>query len=388
MNSRTPHRSGIPLRRTTRTAVAVAVAVSALTAGTLAPAAVAAPGAAGPDATQRRLNAMVGPGRAPGALAAVRERDGSTRTYSAGVGNLATGTQVPRDGQVRIGSVTKTFTAVVVLQLVGEGRIRLDGPVETYLPGLLRGQGIDGRHITVRQLLQHTSGLPDYEEDVTPDILRRHYLSPRDTLDTALRHGADFAPGTGWGYSNTNYLVAGMIVEEVTGRPLAAEFDRRIVRRIGLRHTYLPAPAETALRGPHPHGYHRDAPDGPLRDVTEIDPSAAWAAGAMVSTGSDLTRFFSALMTEGRLLAAPELEQLRTTVPTGVPGYDYGLGIMRTQLPCHRTAWWHNGSIPGYGTWSAATEDGRAASVTTTADPTGQADLQPAEDAVNAALCR
>ncbi|MFJ8476022.1 serine hydrolase domain-containing protein [Kitasatospora sp. NPDC094011] len=385
MNSTTPLRFSTLRRRTTRTAVAVAI--GALAVGTLAPSAVAAPGAAGPDALQQRLNAMVGPGHAPGALAAVRDRAGHTRTSAAGVGDLATGAKVPRDGQVRIGSVTKTFVSVVVLQLVGEGRIRLDDPVETYLPGLLRGQGVDGRHITVRQLLQHTSGLPDYEDDVTPDILQRHYLSPRDTLDIALRHDAAFAPGTRWGYSNTNYLVAGMIVEKVTGRPLAEELDKRVIKRIGLRHTYLPASAETTLRGPHPDGYHKDGPDGSLRDVTEIDPSAAWAAGAMVSTSSDLTRFFSELMQEGRLLSGPELAQLRTTVPTGAPGYDYGLGIMRSQLSCHRTVWWHNGSIPGYGTWSATTDDGRAASVTMTVDLTSQADLQLAEGAVDAALC-
>ncbi|WP_042433321.1 serine hydrolase domain-containing protein [Streptacidiphilus anmyonensis] len=383
MNSRTPLRFSLLRRRTTHTAVAI----GALALGALAPSAVAAPGGARPDATQRRLNAMVSPDHVPGALAAVRDQAGHTRTYAAGIGDLASSAKVPRNGQVRIGSVTKTFTAVVVLQLVGEGKIRLDDPVETYLPGLLRGQGIDGRHITVRQLLQHTSGLPDYEDDVTDDILQRRYLSPRDTLDIALRHEAVFAPGTSWGYSNTNYLVAGMIVEKVTGRPLAEEVDKRIIKKIGLRGTYLPDPAETTLRGPHPHGYHKDGPDGALRDVTEIDPSAAWAAGAMVSTSSDLTRFFSELMKEGHLLSGPELKQMRTTVPTGVPGYDYGLGIMRTQLSCHKTVWWHNGSIPGYGTWSAATDDGRAASVTMTVDPTSMADLQPAEDAVDAALC-
>jgi len=385
MNSHTPLRFHVLRRRTTHTAAAVVIGALAL--GALAPCAVAAPGAARPDAIRQRLNAMVSPDHAPGAVAAVRDRAGRTLTYAAGVGDLATGAKVPRNGEVRIGSVTKTFTSVVVLQLVGEGKIRLDDPVETYLPGLLRGQGIDGRHITVRQLLQHTSGLPDYEDDVTDDILQRRYLSPRDTLAIALRHKADFAPGTTWGYSNTNYLVAGMIVEKVTGQRLAKAFDTRIIKKIGLRHTYLPAPAETTLRGPHPHGYHKDGPDGPLRDVTEIDPSSAWAAGAMVSTSSDLTRFFSELMKEGHLLSRPELQQMRTTVPTGLPGYDYGLGIMRTQLSCHKTVWWHNGSIPGYGTWGAATDDGRAASVIMTADPTSQADIQPAEDAVDAALC-
>ncbi|EFL18306.1 serine-type D-Ala-D-Ala carboxypeptidase [Streptomyces sp. C] len=209
----------------------VATAAAAITA-LLAPAATAAPR---PDAVRQGLNALVRTDHLPGALATVTDRDGRTRTYTAGA----------EDGQVRIGSNTKTFTAVVVLQLVGEGRIGLDTPVDTHLPGLVRGEGIDGRHITVRQLLQHTSGLPDYEADDTDAILGRRYLEPRDILDTALRHKAAFPPGTSWAYSNTNYVVAGLIVQKVTGRPLAEEIDRRVIRPLGLRHTYFPAPGDT-----------------------------------------------------------------------------------------------------------------------------------------------
>ena len=113
------------------------------------------------DKVQQALDALVREDGFPGALAAVRGKSGRTRDYTAGVGDVATGERVPVNGQVRIASNTKMFTATVVLQLVGEGRIGLDEPVETYLPGIVRGEGIDGRDITGRQLLQHTSGLPD-----------------------------------------------------------------------------------------------------------------------------------------------------------------------------------------------------------------------------------
>lgn len=359
------------IRKPLLRAVTAAAAITAL----LAPSATATPR---PDAVQRGLNALVHTDHVPGALAAVRDRDGRTRIYTAGA----------EDGQVRIGSNTKTFTAVVVLQLVGEGRIGLDAPVDTYLPGLVRGEGIDGRHITVRQLLQHTSGLPDYEKEVTDTILHRRYLEPRDVLDIALRHKAGFPPGTGWAYSNTNYVVAGLIVQKVTGRPLAEEIDRRVIKPIGLRHTYFPAPGDTTIREPHPRGHHQDSPGAPVRDVTDIDPSAAWAAGQMISTNSDVNRFFTALLA-GRLLQPAQLAQMRTTVPLGDSGAGYGLGLMSRPLSCGGVYWGHGGDITGYETRGGVTEDGRAAAnVTVTIDPTGGATTKHVEALVDTALCR
>lgn len=373
------------------------LAITTLALATAATVSAAVPAtAAGPDTVQRALDAMVHPDRVPGALATVQAPGEQPRTYTAGVADRITGAKMPRDGQVRIGSTTKTFTAVVVLQLVAEGKIGLDEKVETYLPNLVRGKGIDGNDITVRQLLQHTSGLPDYEDDVTDDILNRRYLSPRDALDVALRHEAVFAPGekdkqgkAKWGYSNTNYLVAGLIVEKVTKRPFAEEADRRVIQKIGLRHTYFPHPGETTLRERHPQGYRQDQPDTPLHDVTEIDPSASWAAGAMISTDSDLARFFSELMKDGHLLHKPQLDQMRTTVGTPKPGIEYGLGIMSTRLSCGRVAWGHNGAIPGYGTWAGTTQDGRrAAGVTMTAEPRSFEAAAAMEGVLDKALCR
>ncbi|MFB7058691.1 serine hydrolase domain-containing protein [Streptomyces vinaceus] len=364
-------------------------AAAALAAGVLvlgAPAsASAASAAARPDPVRQGLDALVRDEGLPAALAGVTGPDGRTRTYTAGVGDLATGAKVPADGQVRIGSNTKTFTAVVVLQLVAEGRIGLDAHVDDYLPGLVRGEGIDGRRITVRQLLQQTSGLPDY----TRADLRPRYYEPRELVGFALRYKADSGPGERWAYSNTNYVLAGLIVEAVTHRPLAQEIDRRVIRRIGLRHTYFPAPGDATIREAHPHGYYREEPGGPLLDITETDPSWGWAAGQMVSTNADLARFFAELLA-GRLLPKAQLDQMRTTVPAGHP-FDsrarYGLGLVSTPLSCGGLSWGHGGSFPGYETRGGVTDTGRAVSIAVTARPSDGAAMQRFEHLVDTALC-
>ncbi len=362
-----------------------AVAIGIMTMGALAPPAASA--AVRPGTVQQGLNALVRSDGLPAALASVKDRAGRAGTYTAGVGDLATGSKVPRDGQVRIGSNTKTFTAVVVLQLVGEGKIGLDEPVDTYLPGLVRGEGIDGRRITVRQLLQHTSGLPDYVDYIEDATMRHRYFDPRDLLDIAFQHKAHFTPGAKFEYSSTNYVLAGLIVQKVTGRPLAEEIDQRIVQRVGLRHTYFPAPGDRTIREPHPKGYQRDPAGGPLRDITELDPSAGWAAGQMTSTNSDLNTFFTALLT-GRLLPAAQLAQMRTTVPIGNTGAGYGLGLISRPLSCGGVYWGHGGDIPGYETRGGATDDGRAANIAVTSIPTDEAATKHLESVVDTALCR
>ncbi|MEV0887682.1 serine hydrolase domain-containing protein [Streptomyces microflavus] len=363
-------------------------AAVAMTVGLMTPLALVPPAAsaAGPDAVQQSLNALVRDIGTPAALASVEDREGRARTYTAGIGDLTTGAKVPRDGQVRIGSNTKTFVAVVVLQLVAERRMSLDAFVDTYLPGLVRGKGIDGRRITVRQLLQHTSGLPEYTSHLGDDA---RYYAPRELLATALRHPADFDPGKSWKYSNTNYVLAGLIVQKVTARPLADEIDRRVIKRIGLRHTYFPAAGDASIREPHPHGYYQESAQTPLRDITEMDPSWGWAAGQMISTNSDLNRFFTALLA-GRLIPPAELAQMRTTVPaeaTFGPGARYGLGLVSRPLPCGGLSWGHGGSFPGYETRGGVTADGRAANIAVTLQLTGEAPRRSLERAVDNALC-
>ncbi|WP_344121543.1 serine hydrolase domain-containing protein [Streptomyces blastmyceticus] len=352
--------------------------------GALAPPAAFA--AARPDAVQQGLSSLARSDGVPAALASVKDREGHTRTYTAGVGDLATGAKVPVDGQVRIGSNTKTFTAVVVLQLVGEGKIGLDATVDTYLPGLVRGERIDGRHITVRQLLQHTSGLPNYVKYLADEP---RYYTPHELLGLALQHKADFDPGEKWEYSNTNYVLAGLIVEKVTRHPVAEEIDRRVIKRIGLRHTYFPAPGDVTIREPHPKGYDRDSAGAPL-DVTEFDPSWGWSAGQMISTNSDLNRFFTALLS-GRLLPPAQLAQMRTTVPAGAPfadGARYGLGLVSTPLSCGGVYWGHGGSTTGYETRGGVTAKGRAVNIAVTTQPSDVGTMKRVERVVDTALCR
>ncbi|MFI0975728.1 serine hydrolase domain-containing protein [Streptomyces sp. NPDC021093] len=325
-------------------------------------------------ALRKGLNRLVTDDKYPAALAATVDRDGRTRNYAAGVADLKTGKKVPVDGQVRAGSNTKTFTAAVVLQLVGEGKVDLDAPIEKYLPNLVRGEGIDGNKIKVRQLLNHTSGLPNYTEFMMKDLFEspHTYYQPRTLLDIALEHKAQFAPGAGWAYSNTNYVLAGLLIEKVTGRPLDEQITRRVIEPAGLKKTYFPAVGEERIRGVHPKAYHAPKPGAPLVDVTEMDPSWGWAAGQIVSTPSDLNRFFKALF-DGKLLKPAQVAQLRTTVPVPdswsmKPGSRYGLGVTSVPLSCGGRMWGHGGDIPGHATRTGVTDDGRAAAIAATAN--------------------
>ena len=381
-------------RRTWATVLATATAVTGLaTTALLAPAASAdSPRHPRTDVVQQQLDALVTRDGFPGALAAVTDGHGSERDLTAGVGDLATGEDVPVDGQVRIASNTKTFTATVVLQLVQEGLVDLDAPVEAYLPGLVRGPGGDGRAITVRQLLQHTSGLPDYDEALLSDFaaVQHRYVEPHDLLAVALAQPQLFPPGTGWEYSNTNYVLAGLVVQRVTGRPIGAEITQRVIEPLGLTDTYWPHEGEQEIRGEHPSGYFAPAPDVAFTDVTVQDPSYGWAAGQLVSTPSDLLEFFTAL-TDGELLSAEMLAQMETTVPA--PGAtvrgaeSYGLGLQTFTLSCGGTAWAHGGDIPGFETRGAVTEDGRGVMLAVTALPTTEEKATHVEAAVDAALC-
>jgi D-alanyl-D-alanine carboxypeptidase len=333
---------------------------------------------------QHGLNDLVHKDGFPGALASVRDADGRVHNYTAGPG-------VPRNGQVRLGSNTKTFTAVVVLQLAGEGRIDLDATVEHYLPGIVR----DGDKITVRELLQQTSGLPDYDDVLftkPQDLIDKShsYYEPRRLLDAAMTRPMDFAPGSKWEYSNTNYIVAGLIVEQITERPIGEEITKRVIEPLGLRDTYWPGVGEQRIRGTHPRGYVAVAPGSPWVDVTDMDPSLGWSAGALVSTPSDLRTFEEALI-QGKLLKPAQQAAMMKTVPA--PGFEptgtwaYGLGIARYDLSCGGYAWGHGGDIQGFETRNLVTTDGRSAVVAVTGLPTSEQMLTDVDDTVDAAIC-
>ncbi|GAA1028798.1 serine hydrolase domain-containing protein [Virgisporangium ochraceum] len=342
-------------------------------------------------AVQRGLDGLVRDDRFPGALATVRGRDGRSHTYTAGVSDTVTKRRVPADGRVRLASNTKAFTAVVVLQLVGEGRVGLDEPVETYLPGVVRGP-VDGRGITVRHLLQHTSGIADYDEPIIGTdyfAVRHRHFEPRDLVDAGLAQPAVAPKGT-FSYSNTNYILAGLIAQKVTGRPIGEEITRRVLKPAGLRDTYWPQLGVETIDGPHPHGYMATAPDAPFVDVTEQDTSLAWAAGQLIGTPGDLNRFFGALL-DGKLLRAEQLAAMKSTVDapgfSTVDGPRYGLGIGTFPLSCGGFAWTHGGNAPGYTTVTGTTEDGRSATIAVTALPTVIEAVRHLDKALDTALC-
>lgn len=294
----------------------------------------------------------------PGVIA--RVQDGSeTRLVAAGVSDLATGAALRPNARFRVGSITKTFVATVVLQLVEEGRLSLDEPVGRRLPGLLANADT----ITVRQLLNHTSGLFNYLDDPTvlQGLVQNRVFTPRELVAIAETHPSTAPPGTKWAYSNTNYVVAGLLVEAVTGHPVGQELRTRIFEPLGLRDTSFPV-TTAKIPGYHAHGYvpsellpagfvdpkFPPTPDGRLVDVTELNPSSYWAAGAIISSAPDLSRFYRALMT-GRLLTPSMLRAMKTTVPTdptNPSGPGYGLGILRLPTSCG-TNWGHDGAVPG-----------------------------------------
>jgi len=320
-----------------------------LAAATLAPTACAAPHRADRAELQRALDTVVDSG-APGAIALVRDGRHVLRLAS-GHGNLAhRWTMRPRD-RFRVGSVTKTLVATVVLQLAGEGRLALDDPVARWLPGLVPG----GERITVRQLLNHTSGLADYADDAFVRSLLndpRRTWAPRELIALATNRPPLFAPGTGFAYSSTGYIALGLIVEAATGRPLAAELHRRVLAPLHLRATSLDAGPRIA--GRHAHGYTRYHGGRHPIDITDIGQSFAWAAGALVSTTDDIARFYRALL-DGRLLRPAQLAAMRPSLASD--GQRWGLGLVETPHSCG-PSWGHGGETLGYETEAESSPDG------------------------------
>lgn len=319
-----------------------------------------------PATTVHALRRLVHDG-APGA-ASLTTRDGrfpASRFATAGVADLRTGRTMDARDHFRAGSLTKTLVATVVLQLVGERKLSLQDTAAVHLPRGVpaagRGDRSELRKVTIRQLLDHTSGLFNYTED--PRLSRQLYgkgfgahrydsHTPAELVRIALSHPPVAPPGTRYAYSNTNYLVLGLIIKAVTGHPYATEVRRRIILPARLHDTSFPG-TDPALPRPHGRGYSQA---GARRvDATSLDPSRAGAAGEMVTTLGDLNRFFSALL-GGRLLAPRQMADIRDEKHTGGA---YGLGLYATELPCGVTVWGHNGDINGSFAQTAGTPDGR-----------------------------
>ena len=297
----------------------------------------------------------------PGIALEIRTPEGS-EFLAAGTASLEQERPFRPADHFRIASVTKAFTAAVVMDLVEEGTLSLDATVESWLPGLLAR----GESITVRHLLGHTSGLPDYVEDekFLEAFSSGESLSPREIVSFVSSEPLLFEPGTNYEYSDTDNIVLGLIIEAATGRSYEQELHSRILEPLALQATLLPH--SPPMPNPHARGYQYD-PEGdgtekPDDVTTALDPSAAWASGALISTPGDVSRFFSALL-GGELIGEEGLEQMKETVagqssPPG-PGTNHaGLGIFGYKLPCGEV-WGHTGQFPGYRAFGAATPDGR-----------------------------
>ncbi|WP_017559342.1 serine hydrolase domain-containing protein [Nocardiopsis baichengensis] len=290
---------------------------------------------------------------------------------SAGRAELG-GTAAPAtDAFTRIGSTTKTFAAALVLRTVAEGRIGLDAPAADHLPGF----GLDER-ITVRMLLQHTSGVFNFtgefdaEGTLIPGVTTPYGATteewldgrlashrPEDLVRPALSKPPRFEPGAEWSYSNTNYVLARLLVESVTGRTFPEEMQRQILGPLGLTGTVLPEDSPE-IPAPHARAYFRYEKDGVQEtvDITRQNPSWLSTGGDMISTTEDLAVFLSALL-GGQLLPPELVVEMCTPRSTGIPSMDYGLGVF-VQETESGTVINHNGGVPGYAALAAAAPDG------------------------------
>ncbi|MBA8823542.1 D-alanyl-D-alanine carboxypeptidase [Saccharopolyspora lacisalsi] len=303
----------------------------------------------------------------PGIQAAVRHGDESW-TGAAGVADIRTERPLRAGYHHRVGSITKSFTATAVLQQVGRGRIELDAPIGKYLPALVGGER--GQRITVRMLLNHTSGIADHVNGTfeswsqgslaSLEANRFRNWRPERLVEIGLSLPPTGAPGEKWSYSNTNYVIAGQLLEKITGKPARFVISRDVIRPLGLRDTYFPGPTPFVL-GPHSKAYealyHLPERRG---EYSVFNMSWASTAGALISTPQDLNTFYRALL-GGELLEPEQLAEMKRTVPVMQNGTrigGYGLGLRRFDLGRCGTFWGHDGAVFGMGTLSLHDEDG------------------------------
>ena len=292
---------------------------------------------------------------APGAVVYVRTPT-ATRSGAAGFADVGAHVTMRAADHYRIASVSKAFVSVVVLQLEAEGKLDIDDPVEKWLPGLVP----NGAAISLRQLMNHTSGLFDYTADEAfgESILSNpsRVWAPRELLSFGLMHAPRFAPGTNWEYSNTNYIVLGLVAEAVARKPLAESFQERIFGPLGLTSTSFPR--DIARDAAVVHGYV-NLGGGSLVDVAPLlSPTYAWAAGGIVSNARDVSAFYRGLFT-GKLLRPVQLAEMKAAAQYSGT---YGLGIEFEVTKCGR-AYGHNGSIPGWRNEALTTANGKRQAV-------------------------
>ncbi|MFJ5774133.1 serine hydrolase domain-containing protein [Streptomyces sp. NPDC093094] len=344
-----------------RSAVLGAVVLSFLAVPAPATAASHGPAAAAPAAPDiAGLRSVLSTARrqgAPGAMARIDDH-GTVHRVASGVADRGTGRALATTDRFRIGSVTKVFSAVVLLQLVDEGRLKLDTPVNRHLPGLLPDDAV-----TVRHVLSHRSGLYDYTDEMFArtvpgfEAVRNKVFTYRQLVDRSLRHARTGRAGGAYAYSNTNFVVAGMLIEKLTGQDVGTAYRTRIIEPLNLRDTSYVHPA-TALPGTYARGYLTpDEAGARLVDATRQTASWAQSAGALVSTAKDLNVFTSALL-RGELTSSTALRQM-TRWTTVNSTQAYGLGLRRRDLSCGVSVYGHTGAVQGYYTYAFTSKDGR-----------------------------
>lgn len=295
--------------------------------------------------------------RIPGVLVSVQTPDRGSWQAALGFSDVGTGAPMDLADHVRVGSITKTFTATVILQLAQEGRLGLDDPLAPHFPG------VDTNGATIRQALQLTSGIPDYTSVPFLNALAddpQRVWSPEQLLASVAGEPAMFPAGQGWYYSNTNYVLLGMLAEQLTGQPIGEVFEQRIFQPLNMTGCSMPDGADATIPEPRSRGYMFGADWGrepsppaalpPLRDVTDANPSWGFSAGAAICTLADMAIWGGALAT-GALLV-PEMQAQRLAyVPAGDPRVRYGLGVVDINGLVG-----HNGEITGYMSQTARRE--------------------------------
>ncbi|UYM05438.1 serine hydrolase domain-containing protein [Solicola gregarius] len=315
-----------------------------------------------------------------GSIITVRN-DGSATTYASGSTSSGANDEPTDADKFRVASNTKMYVSTIVLQLVEEGEVDLDESIGTYLPGVVVGDGIDENVITVRNLLQHTSGIADY---ATPDVVfnpQYQWVPPKpaDLIRLGTRRGSQSKPGTAMAYSNTGYVILGELIEKITGQRIGDVIDERIVNPLGLEETMYAYAGEKAIPGPHFSGYIGVPPL--LFETSGHEPGLFGSAGALLSSGSDMTVFVDALV-GGDLLTEESLAEMETTFKdTG-----YGLGLFQLKTSCG-VAWGHNGHVPGYLSYAIADGDGRSMFAAVNTSPTVADPSQQFADTIDSAMC-
>jgi D-alanyl-D-alanine carboxypeptidase len=291
----------------------------------------------------------------PGVSAAVVFPDGSLWAGQSGSAILSPQAPVTPDTLFSIGSISKTFIAALAGRLAARGTISLDDPLAKYVPDFY-----DAANITLRQLLNHTSGVRDLFDVMAPAILadRTRAWTTDEVLAKVGKSRYAFAPGHGYWYSNTDYVLLGAVIEKATGQPIAALVRSEFLEPLGLTHTFLQT--EEDAPGAKAHGYFKptsapvDQSAGTMLPFT-AEATVVGPAGAYVSTASDLARWGDALyngnvLDQATLAAMTDISQTQGFKAPFTPRWTYGLGLEETTI-AGQTAWGHRGHLDGF--WSA-----------------------------------